>query len=194
LAACAIHITGIDLIHRRWWRILAYQSNMVNFGRWKPAVDAVEYQQMNAVIRQAMKADLAEIKSCAIAAYTMYVERIGKNPAPMVANFSEAVENKNLYVMDSAGQVCGFVVFYPQGDHVHLENVAVNPDFQQRGIGSRLIEFAEQQAGVEGYSRIELYTNAMMTENLQIYPRLGYEEFDRRLEEGFDRVYFRKSL
>ena len=149
---------------------------------------------MQAIIRQAVKADLAGIKSCAIAAYTMYVKRIGKKPAPMVANFSEAIENRNIYVMENAGQVCGFVLFYPQGDHVHLENVAVNPDFQQRGIGSKLIEFAEQQTRTAGYSRIELYTNAMMTENLQIYPRLGYQEFDRRLEDGFDRVYFRKAL
>jgi hypothetical protein len=44
---------------------------------------------MDAIIRQAVSADLAEIESCAIAAYTMYVERIGKKPAPMVANFSE---------------------------------------------------------------------------------------------------------
>jgi len=149
---------------------------------------------MEAVIREAVRADQAGIKSCAIAAYTMYVERIGKKPAPMVANFSEAIENKNLYVMEHAGQVCGFVVFYSCDDHVHLENVAVNPLFQRRGIGSRLIAFAEQRARMVGYSRIELYTNAMMTENLQLYPRLGYEEFDRRLEDGFDRVYFKKAL
>jgi hypothetical protein len=33
-----------------------------------------------------------------------------------------------------------------------------------------------------------------MVENLAYYPRLGYVEYDRRREDGFDRVYFRKRL
>jgi hypothetical protein len=33
-----------------------------------------------------------------------------------------------------------------------------------------------------------------MTENLGLYPRLGYQQFDRRVEDGFDRVYFEKTL
>jgi hypothetical protein len=33
-----------------------------------------------------------------------------------------------------------------------------------------------------------------MHENLHLYPRLGYEEYDRRSDEGFDRVFFRKRL
>jgi hypothetical protein len=41
---------------------------------------------------------------------------------------------------------------------------------------------------------VELYTNALMTENLRYYPRLGYVEYDQRRENGFDRVYFRKMV
>jgi hypothetical protein len=33
-----------------------------------------------------------------------------------------------------------------------------------------------------------------MTENLLLYPSLGYHLIDRRREDGFDRVFFRKSL
>ena len=33
-----------------------------------------------------------------------------------------------------------------------------------------------------------------MTENLELYPRLGYREVDRREEDGFSRVFFRKRL
>ena len=145
-------------------------------------------------IRKAAKSDLPEIETCAADAYAMYVERIGRKPAPMVADFATAIKNEQLYVALGNGQIVGFVVFYPQRDHVHLENVAVSPEFQKRGIGSGLIEFVEQQARAEGYCRIELYTNAKMTENLELYPRLGYQQFDRRYENGFDRVYFSKVL
>ena len=145
-------------------------------------------------IRKAAKSDLPEIESCAVDAYAMYVDRIGREPAPMVADFASAIEKEQLYVSLKDTQLTGFVVFYPQRDHLHLENVAVSPEYQKRGIGSGLIEFVEQQARAGGYRRIELYTNAKMTENLELYPRLGYQQFDRRIENGFDRVYFCKAL
>ncbi len=71
---------------------------------------------------------------------------------------------------------------------------ALFPRFQGLGLGMQLIDFVEQQARGGGYGSIELYTNAKMTENLGLYPRLGYVEFDRRHEAGFDRVYFQKKL
>jgi len=145
-------------------------------------------------MRKATPSDLQGIETCAIAAYTPYVERIGRKPAPMVADFSASIGKGHLYVAQEDDQVVGFVVFYAKQDHVHLENVAVAPGFQNRGIGRKLIGFVEQQAQQDGYTRIELYTNAMMTENLELYPRLGFEQFDRRLEDGFDRVYFSKTL
>jgi hypothetical protein len=33
-----------------------------------------------------------------------------------------------------------------------------------------------------------------MVENLALYPRLGYREDGRRVEDGFDRVFFSKRL
>ena len=33
-----------------------------------------------------------------------------------------------------------------------------------------------------------------MTENLALYPALGYVETGRRVEDGFSRVYFSKRL
>lgn len=146
------------------------------------------------VIRKATDADLDQVKACAEAAYTRYIERIGKKPAPMVADFATAIEAETLYVIEAEAHMCGFVVFYACNDYLHLENVAVDPHFQGHGCGKKLIDFVEQQARDGGYGLVELYTNAKMTENLGLYPRLGYVEFDRRQEDGFDRVYFKKTL
>ncbi|HEX7058445.1 MAG TPA: hypothetical protein VF176_01160 [Solirubrobacterales bacterium] len=41
---------------------------------------------------------------------------------------------------------------------------------------------------------MRLYTNAKMTENLELYLRLGYREVDRRCELGFERVFLAKRL
>lgn len=145
-------------------------------------------------VRKAEKADLAAVEACARAAYCHYVERIGREPAPMVADFAASMEDGNLYVLETNGDVAGFVIFYARHDHLHLENVAVSPGYQQRGFGAILIDYVEQKAREGGYSRVELYTNAKMTENLGLYPRLGYQQLDRRIEDGFDRVYFKKDL
>lgn len=147
------------------------------------------------MIRKAAPADLDDLCRCAERAYRKYVERIGKKPAPMVADFAAAIADGTAFVStDDSDRLTGFVVFYPQGEHMHLENVAVDPERQGQGIGAELIEYAERQARSAGFGRVELYTNARMTENLELYPRLGYSRFDRRVEDGFDRVYFEKRL
>jgi hypothetical protein len=38
------------------------------------------------------------------------------------------------------------------------------------------------------------FTHELMVENQAIYARLGYEETDRRVEDGFARVFLRKRL
>jgi ribosomal protein S18 acetylase RimI-like enzyme len=146
------------------------------------------------IIRKATHTDLEQVRTCAVEAYTRYLERIGKKPAPMVADFAALIEAGTLSVIELDGQVRGFVVCYGCNDYLHLENVAVDPRFQGLGLGRQLIDYVEQQARSGGYGSIQLYTNAKMTENLGLYPRLGYEQFDRRVENGFDRVYFSKTL
>lgn len=145
-------------------------------------------------IRPAQASDLSSIRKCAEAAYGKYVERIGKRPAPMIADFAGQVSKGIVHILLKDSMIAGFVVFYRRGDHVHLESVAVDPAFQNRGYGLQLINHVEKTAVEAGVQAVELYTNAKMTENLSFYPRLGYEETGRRIEDGFDRVFFRKAL
>ena len=87
----------------------------------------------------------------------------------------------------------GFIVFYAEDGHIMLENVAVLPRSAGRGVGKKLIGFCEDAARQRGMN-VHLYTNEKMTENLSIYPRLGYVEVGGRTENGFNRVYFEKTL
>jgi GNAT superfamily N-acetyltransferase len=57
-----------------------------------------------------------------------------------------------------------------------------------------LLGLAEGEARARGYSRVALYTNEAMTENLSYYPRHGYEETHGEPWNGFRRVYFTKQL
>ena len=145
-------------------------------------------------IRTAEVTDVNAITSIAKAAYALYVPRMGSTPAPMVADFTSQVRAGQVIVFEQAGRVVGFCVNYPRGDHVHLENVAVDPAVQGQGIGGKLITAVENHARSLNKSAVELYTNIHMTENQQLYPALGYVETARSTEDGFERVFYRKTF
>lgn len=147
------------------------------------------------MIRPAVASDECDIRACAEAAYARYVPLIGRKPAPMVADFATQIADGEVHVaVDAAGAFQGFIVFNVQSSHVLLENVAVLPGMAGQGVGKALIAFCEDMARRQGAKAIRLYTNEKMTENLSIYPALGYVETGRVTEDGFNRVYFEKPL
>ena len=145
-------------------------------------------------IRLATADDLHNVKTCARLAYTKYLARMDRHPAPMVADFARQIALEQIYVATSGSLLSGFVVFYKKSDHIHLENIAVIPESSGKGYGKALIEFVEQCAHDARVNAVELYTNEVMTENIAIYTKLGYAEIERKREDGFNRVYFRKLL
>ena len=145
-------------------------------------------------LKPAQEDDLPFVKRCAKLAYEMYVQRIGKPPAPMVADFPVALSQGELELIYADGKSAGFLVSQMREDHLFVENVAVHPDFQNQGIAKTLFVILDQRAAQNRLAAIELYTNEKMTENLAFYPKLGFVETERRSEAGFDRVYFRKTL
>ena len=64
------------------------------------------------------------------------------------------------------------------GDKIKMRQVAVSPDFQGHGIGSKLVAFAEEFAQQQGYRTLVAHAR---TTALTFYQRLGYtatgEEF-----------------
>lgn len=148
---------------------------------------------MPTAIRRASAGDAAAAAAITSAAYRPYIERIGREPAPMGADFGALIAAGAVWVATDQDRTVGVLVLRLQ-DTALLESVAVDPAHQGRGIGRSLIDHAEQVARDAGLGAVDLYTNAHMTENLRLYPSLGYALVDRRREHGFDRVFFRKSL
>ncbi|MHC6226226.1 GNAT family N-acetyltransferase [Pseudomonas sp. X10] len=147
------------------------------------------------MIRLAEASDEPHIRDCAEQAYARYVPMIGRKPAPMIADFIAQIAAGLVYVAtdDQAG-FQGFIVFYAKEGYFLLENVAVLPNAAGLGVGKALISFCENTARQHGVSAVHLYTNEKMTDNLSIYPRLGYVKIAERTEDGFKRVYFEKNL
>lgn len=145
-------------------------------------------------IRSATVQDIPTIQACAREAFARYVKRIGKKPAPMTANFALHVDRYQVAVIESESHVKGYVIYFPGNGAMLLDNIAVFTKYLGQGLGRKLIEFVESEAQRFGLSAVELYTNEKMTENISLYPSLGYDEIARRCEDGFDRVYFSKQV
>jgi ribosomal protein S18 acetylase RimI-like enzyme len=148
-----------------------------------------------AVIRRAHLDDAPACAAIAHDAYEPYLARMSTPPAPMLADYDAAIRDHEVWVaVDDADAVCGFVVLIPGGDRLVLDNVAVRPDAQGRGIGGSLLALAERRAADLGASEVVLYTNAVMTENQQLYTAHGYTETHRATDDGYERVFFAKPI
>jgi len=145
-------------------------------------------------IRDAVAADVARIGEIARAAYLKYVPRIGREPAPMGADFAAEIAAGRVVVVDAGGSVVGYLVAWPQADGYFIDNIAVDPAAQGRGLGRQLLDHAVREARRHGLAALRLYTNAAMSENLALYRRMGFVETHRAVEEGFDRVFMRRDL
>ena len=146
-------------------------------------------------IRQAQATDQRAVVACVRAAYSKYLVRMGKEPAPLHADYEALIAQGVVYVLaDDKEGVRGALVMIPQKRSMFVENVAVDPRFQGQGLGQMLMAFVEQQARKEQLNEIRLYTNELMTENLRFYHKLGFEEESRRVQDGYHRVFLRKGL
>jgi ribosomal protein S18 acetylase RimI-like enzyme len=149
------------------------------------------------VIRPATAADVPAIASLVHRAYAHYIERIGRRPSPMNDDHAAHVAKGDQYVLvdgDAAGAIIGAIVIVTRADHVYVDNVAVAPERQGEGLGRALLEFADAEALRRGQRELRLVTNVVMTENQQIYARLGYEDVGRERVGVYHRVLFRKRL
>ena len=145
-------------------------------------------------LRRATEADATAIADLVNAAYGHYVARIGGHPGPMLADYDAVVREQDVTVATASGALAAVLVLDTTAEGFLVDNVAVHPDHQGRGLGRRLLALAEDRARLAGFASLYLYTHVKMTENLALYGRLGYVEYDRRTDDGFTRVFLRKQL
>jgi ribosomal protein S18 acetylase RimI-like enzyme len=143
-------------------------------------------------VRRAVPADLPAIKAIIEAAYAKYRTRMDKPPAPLLRDYGPSIADGTTWVIGDP--IAAVLTLYPREDHLYVENVAVDPGAQGQGLGRILMEFAERQAADSGFRRMALVTHEAMTENQAIYVHLGYVEVERRVEDGYRRIFMQKVL
>ena len=149
-------------------------------------------------IRPAVAGDAEGISVLVARAYSKWIAVIGRPPKPMLADYREAIAKHLVYVIDGAGSgsVAAIIELAPIPDHMLVENVAVDPVQQGKGLGRHLLGYAEMVARERGLAEMRLYTNALMRSNIELYRRLGYAIIEHRRIDKLDTtvVYMSKML
>ena len=117
-------------------------------------------------MRRARRDDAEAIRDLTRAAYAKWVPVIGREPKPMTVDYDSALRDHRFDLLYLDNVLAGLIETVDEVDRILIENVAVSPTFQGRGLGSKLLAHAEKMAASLGRKRIRLYTNKRFAENI----------------------------
>lgn len=154
------------------------------------------------MIRKALISDLETVKSLTEAcAEKMINDGIFQwnDHYPSKEIFRKDIEEEALYVWDDKNQIKGCIMFSPEKDEVYnsakwltqddkniyVHRLSVHPKFQKKGIGNKLMNFAESIAKKLNFISIRLDTFSQNKSNNKFYESRGYQKLGD--------VFFRKQ-
>ena len=92
---------------------------------------------------------------------------------------------------DQTMTIVGSVRAYLERGTAYIGRLIVKPEYQSKGIGTKLMQAIEQQ--FKFANRYELFTGHKSTRNLHLYQKLGYYEFKRvPVNESLTMVFLEK--
>ena len=150
------------------------------------------------MIRRGVHEDLIPIleitKNCAVKMDAMGIYQWNEN-YPNRNAFIDDIKNNELLVFTKGALLVGCIALCTKMDDVYkdvkwltkdvkslyVHRLAVEPQFQKKGIGKKLMDYAEDFAKKNNFISIRLDTFSKNKNNMRFYERRGY----KRLEEVF---------
>jgi len=123
-------------------------------------------QEREPRLRRATPDDAPAITDLVRAAYGGYAPLIGRTPIPMLVDYAAALREHEFWVLEVGRSVVGVIELVAAADHLWVENVAIAPGWQGRGLGRRLLRHAEDEARRLGRGEIRLLTNERYLDNI----------------------------
>lgn len=147
------------------------------------------------IYRRAGENDVEVIRNLVHNAYAKWAQLIGRRPKPMNADYERAVQTHVIELAYEDGTLVGLYEIIPAADHLLLENIAIAPVHQRKGLGHRLMVRIEALARARGLDKVRLYTNKAFDTNLTFYEKLGYSiEREEPIKTGGTLVHLVKTV
>ena len=148
-----------------------------------------------------IKIELAEItdldrimeitKACAIDLISKNIFQWNEN-YPSKEAFKKDIEKNTLYVFKNKLQITGCISICADKDeeyedvewitkdfkNLYLHRLAVHPEYQKKGIGRSLMDFAEEYAKLNGFKSVRLDTFSQNQRNNKFYKSRQYVQLD----------------
>ena len=145
------------------------------------------------MIRPAREGEAGILHALVPLAYSPWEAIVGRRPQPMDEDYAARIRAGQAWVFDDHG-VVALVILEPGEGWLLLENVAVHPEHQGKGLGGQMIAFAATEARRRGARELRLFTHVLMTSNIARYTHLGFRETHREKVLGYDRVFMTLDL
>jgi [ribosomal protein S18]-alanine N-acetyltransferase len=104
---------------------------------------------------------------------------------------------RETYVARVGGELAGFLIVCMTGAFVgYIQTVCIHPDHRGRGLGSRLVEFAERRILSEA-PNVFMCVSSFNQDARRLYERLGYQvvgELPDYIVSGYSEILLRKTI
>ncbi len=128
-------------------------------------------------------------------AYTQEAKLYDDYQIPPLVETLEDLKNKltsYLFLKATTNEkIIGTVRVHKEGNTCYVGRLAVHPDFQNRGVATKLLLEVERIFSACG--RFELFTGDRSVKNIRLYEKLGYKRFKTELVDGISLVYLEKN-
>ena len=140
--------------------------------------------------------DLPEIRQLQYLPYQSQAALFSnKDIPPLTQTLDEVIEEYHkgiiLKMVNEEGMAIGSIRAWETEGSVYIGKLMVHPNYWHHGYGTRLLKEIEL---LFPRKRYELFTSTRSVDNIRLYQRLGYREFDRkRVDEELEFVYMEKA-
>ncbi len=138
------------------------------------------------LIESAQLTDAPEILALQKLAYLSEAEISQDYTIPPLTQTLEEIERefqtRTVLKVSLDGKIIGSVRAYLQEGTCHIGRLIVHPDFQNRGIGAKLLRAIEERFAQA--RRYELFTGEKSERNLYFYQKWGYRIFRKEALTG----------
>ncbi len=91
--------------------------------------------------------------------------------------FIDSWAQQNYSIVSADGIPCGYVCVEYATDHIHLAEIVIDPAYQGKGLGTRLLKGIIDSAN-EMHKPVRLHTQ-LKNRAIGLYLRLGFVEYGR---------------
>jgi len=154
-------------------------------------------KRIDMMIERATISDAEEILALQKLAYRSEAEIYNDFNIPPLVQTLESLqkdfENQFFVKAVTHGRIIGSVRTYKKGETCYIGRLIVHPDFQNRGIGTKLMYEIEKV--FNHCKRFELFTGDKSERNLFLYEKLGYQIYKKaKITDQTTIVYLEKKV